>query len=64
VFLRYGEKSVWLTDFLNLERDEKSKFLGREFQTLITLSTKKFLHRELRHFVDSLDLRNITTIYL
>jgi len=31
VFLRYREKSVWLTDFLNLQRDEKSTFLGREF---------------------------------
>ena len=37
VFLRYREKSVWLTVFLNLERDEKSTFLGRKFQTLITL---------------------------
>jgi len=41
VFLRCREKSVWITDFLNLERDEKSTFLGREFQTFITLSTKK-----------------------
>jgi len=39
VFLRYGEKSVRLSDFLNLERDEKSTFLGREFQTLINLLT-------------------------
>jgi len=36
VFLRYGEKSVWLTDFLNLERKDKLTFLGRKFQTLIT----------------------------
>jgi len=36
VFLRCREKSVWLTDFLNLEMDEKSTFLGRKFQTLIT----------------------------